>query len=189
MTDPWRPSPEELAAAYGRSIPDVIAPDLRVLFCGINPSLYSGAIGHHFAGPTNRFWKALHGASFTDRVVSPFEERELLELGTGVTNLVNRASRSADQLSAEELRDGAWALEGKVSRYRPAWGAVVGVGAYRTALDRPGAGTGLQPETLASARVWVLPNPSGLNAHYPLPALIEEFRQLREAIEADERES
>lgn len=159
-----------------------------MLFCGINPSLYSGAVGHHFAGPSNRFWKALHGAGFTDRGLSTFEERQLLELGIGVTNLVNRASRSADQLSGEELRDGAWALEGKVCRYRPAWVAVVGVGAYRKAFERSGAGTGLQPETLVGARVWVLPNPSGLNAHYPLPALIEEFRQLREAIEADERE-
>ena len=188
MMDRWRPGPQELAAAYGRSIPDVIAPDLRALFCGINPSLYSGAVGHHFAGPTNRFWKSLRGADFTDRILSAFENHELLQDGFGVTNLVNRATRSAKEVSRAELREGVRILDGKVKRYRPTWVAVVGVEAYRKAFAQPGAGTGLQPEALVGVRVWVLPNPSGLNTHYPLPALIEEFRQLREAIEADERE-
>lgn len=181
VTAPWPPSREEIAAAYGRSIRDVIAPGLRALFCGINPSLYSAAVGHHFARPGNRFWKALHGSGFTDRLLSPFEDRELLRAELGVTNLVNRATATADELSPEELRTGAGRLERKVRRYWPAFVAVVGVGAYRTAFGRPKAGTGSQPEMLGHARLWVLPNPSGRTAAYQLPALIEEFRLLRES--------
>jgi TDG/mug DNA glycosylase family protein len=175
---PWRPTPEQLAAARGLTVPDVIARGLRILFCGINPGLYSGAVGHHFARPGNRFWKALHASGFTRRLVSPFEERELLDAGLGITNLVARSTASAAELSAGELRRGARALEAKVRRDRPRVVAFLGVGAYKAAFARPAARPGPQKETLAGARVWVLPNPSGLNASYQLPDLVTMFRRL-----------
>ncbi|MFN2544873.1 MAG: G/U mismatch-specific DNA glycosylase [Actinomycetota bacterium] len=175
---PPRPTRDEVAAAYGRTIRDVIAPGLRVLFVGINPGLYSGATGHHFARPGNRFWKALHGAGFTDRLYSPFEDRSLPELGIGVTNLVARTTATADELTSEELREGARKLERKVRRHRPAVVAVVGVTAYRVAFGQPRAKVGLQEEVLAGARIWVLPNPSGRTAAYQLPQLIEAFSAL-----------
>ncbi|HEX9311793.1 MAG TPA: G/U mismatch-specific DNA glycosylase [Actinomycetota bacterium] len=186
MSDrPWRPSPTEVAAAEGRTVPDVIAPRLDVLFVGINPGLYSGAVGHHFARPGNRFWKALHGSGFTDRLLGPFEERELLRHGIGITNLVARATAGAADLSDRELRDGAAAVRRKVQRSRPRIVAILGVGAYRTAFGIPRAKVGPQPERLGKARVWVLPNPSGLNAHYQLPALVTEFVELRRALSGD----
>jgi double-stranded uracil-DNA glycosylase len=181
-TEPWRPTREQVAAAAGRTVPDVIAEHLRVLFCGINPGLYSGAVGHHFARPGNRFWKALHGAGFTPRVLSPFEERELLRHGLGITNLVERATAGAGELSARELRSGAARLRATVARARPEVVAVLGVTAYRTAFDRPGAVPGPQPEPVGGSLGWILPNPSGLNAHYQLPALIEAFAELRERV-------
>jgi TDG/mug DNA glycosylase family protein len=176
---PWRPSREELAAAKGSTVPDVVATGLRVLFCGINPGLYSGAVGHHFARPGNRFWKALNEAGFTPRVVSPFEERELLRHGLGITNLVERATAQADELSPDELRDGALRLRRKVSRYRPGVVAFLGLGAYRTAFAASDAAVGPRPERLGRSNVWLLPNPSGLNAHYQLPDLVVAFRRLR----------
>jgi TDG/mug DNA glycosylase family protein len=179
----WRPTKEQIQAAYGRKIRDVIGPGLRVLFVGINPSLYSGAVGHHFARPGNRFWKALAGSGFTDRVLSPFEERELLTSGLGVTNLVARSTASADELSADELRAGAQRLERKVRRHRPSVVAFVGVSAYRIAYDRPRAKIGEQPESIAGSRVWVLPNPSGRTAAYQLPHLIQAFAELRRAVD------
>jgi len=179
---PWRPSPVEVAAAEGRTVPDVIASRLDVLFVGINPGLYSGAVGHHFARPGNRFWKALHGSGFTHRLLGPFEERELVRHGLGITNLVARATAGAADLSDRELRDGAAAVRGKVERTRPRFVALLGVGAYRTAFGIPGATVGPQPQRLGKARVWVLPNPSGLNAHYQLPALVDEFGKLRRAL-------
>src|SRR5437016_3601572 len=160
------PTSKQLAAARNKRVADVIAPGLRVLFCGINPGLYSAAIGHHFGRPGNRFWPALHRAGFTDRLLSPFEERELLPQGYGITNFVERATGAADELTDEELREGARVLERKVRRYRPRWLAVLGMTAYRTAFRRPRARLGRQDEPLAEAGVWVLPNPSGLNAHY-----------------------
>jgi len=178
---PWRPSAEQLAAAVGRTVPDLIAPGLRVLFCGINPGLYSGAVGHHFARPGNRFWKALHLAGFTDRQLSPFEEAALVPAGIGVTNLVARTTATAAELSAEEIREGARLLEDKVRRYRPGVVAFLGMLAYRTAFGRPQARIGPQPETMGSARRWLLPNPSGLQAHYQLPDLAAAFQALREA--------
>lgn len=159
---------------------DVIAPDLRVLFVGINPGLYSGAVGHHFARPGNRFWKTLHAAGFTDEVVSPFDEDVLLSRGIGITNVVHRTTASASELSPEELRAGARTLKRKIERYRPGVVAFLGVSAYRTAFEKPRATIGPQPDRLAGARVWVLPNPSGLNAHYQLPALARWFRALRQ---------
>lgn len=177
----WRPTKEEVAAAAGRTIGDLVVRDLRVLFVGINPGLYSGATGHHFARPGNRFWKALHGAGFTPRELSPHEEEDLRELGLGITNLVERATAGANELSGEDLRQGAERLRSKVERHRPRWVAFLGIGAYRTALGKPKATLGEQEERFGGARAWVLPNPSGLNAHYQLDDLIERFVELREA--------
>ena len=162
-------------------MPDVIAPGLRVLFCGINPGLYSGATGHHFARPGNRFWPVLHAAGFTPRVLKPWEERELLEWEYGITNLVARATATAAGLSKEEFVAGGRRLERKVKRYRPEWVAVAGIGAYRTAFGRPRALVGPQPERLGQARLWLLPQPSGLNANHQMPELTAAFRELHEA--------
>ncbi|PYC77985.1 G/U mismatch-specific DNA glycosylase [Streptomyces tateyamensis] len=176
-----RPTPEQLAAAQDTTIPDVLAPDLRVLFCGINPGLYSGATGHHFARPGNRFWPALHRSGFTERQLRPEEQDQLPALGLGITNVVARTSAKAEELSREELREGGAVLAAKVARLRPRALAVLGIGAYRTAFGQPRAVVGRQPEGLGGTEVWVLPNPSGLNAHYTLDALAAEFRALREA--------
>ena len=181
---PARPTPAELAAARQLTIPDVIAPGLRVLFSGINPGLYSAATGYHFARPGNRFWPALHQSGFTPRQLRPDEQEQLLGLGLGITNVVDRATARADELTAQELRDGGAALLAKAARLRPRWLAVVGVTAYRTAFGRPGAGLGPQELTAGDTRLWVLPNPSGLNAHATAPVLAERFRELREAAEA-----
>ncbi|MCA1686493.1 MAG: G/U mismatch-specific DNA glycosylase [Planctomycetia bacterium] len=155
------PTREALAAANGATVPDLIAPGLKVLFCGINPSLYSAAVGFHFARPGNRFWPALHAGGFTPRVFSPEECGAFLDLGYGITNVVDRATAAADALSADEYRAGGERLEAKVRRYRPSFVAVLGVTAYRVAFGRKHAATGRQPETLAGAGLWVLPNPSG----------------------------
>jgi TDG/mug DNA glycosylase family protein len=179
-----RPSKEEVLAAAGKTVPDVIAPGLRVLFCGINPGLYTAAVGHHFARPGNRFWPALHAAGFTDRLLSPHEERELLKNGYGITNVVRRATATAAELSAEEFIEGGRRLESKVRRYRPAFLAVLGVGAYRSAFGQPRAKLGLQPEAIGETALWVLPNPSGLNAHYQPRDLARLFSELRRAVEA-----
>src|SRR5205823_13318166 len=144
MSGHWRPNKEEIAAARGGAVPDLIAPGLKILFCGINPGLYSAAVGHHFARPGNRFWPTLHAAGFTDRVLSPFEERELLGRGYGITNLVDRATASADELSAEELVEGGRRLETKARRYRPAVVSLVGISSYRTAFGRARATIGRQ---------------------------------------------
>lgn len=184
MTPMRRPTRAELLASAGKTLRDVMAPGLRVLFCGINPGLYSGAVGHHFARPGNRFWPALHAAGFTSRVLTPDAERELLKLGCGITNLVNRATAGADELSARELIEGGRRLAAKVKRCRPRAVAFLGIGAYRVAFGRPRAVMGRQPESIAEAAIWVLPNPSGLNAHYQLKDLAREFRALRVAVEA-----
>jgi double-stranded uracil-DNA glycosylase len=176
-----RPTKQELAAAVRKQVRDVIGPDLRVLFCGINPSLYSGAVGHHFARPGNRFWKVVHRAGFTERELSPFEERELLGSGIGITNLVSRTTASASELGRDELRRGAIRLERKVRRFQPAIVAFAGMGAYRVAFGRPRAGLGRQPEQLAGAIIWLLPNPSGAQAAYQLDDLVRAFRALRRA--------
>jgi double-stranded uracil-DNA glycosylase len=162
-------------------VPDLIRPNLNVLFCGINPGLYSAAVGHHFARPGNRFWPTLHAAGFTDRLLSPFEERRLLERGYGITNVVDRATAGADELSKEELQRGARRLTTRVLRHRPAFLALLGIGTYRLAFARPGAVPGRQPETIGSTVVWVLPNPSGRSAHYQAADLVLLFRKLRRA--------
>jgi TDG/mug DNA glycosylase family protein len=176
---PWKPSKEEILAANGRTVPDVMARDLRVLFCGINPGLYSGATGCHFARPGNRFWPALYAAGFTDRLLHPSERDALLARGYGITAIVRRATATAAELSDEEYRAGRIALERKVRKFKPAWLAVLGIGAYRTGFGRPLAKIGMQTERIGSTGIWVLPNPSGLNANHQLPELTEMFRELR----------
>ncbi len=179
-----KPGRAELLAARDKTVPHLVAPNLRVLFCGINPGLYSGATGHHFARPGNRFWPALHQAGFTDRQLSPFEERELLKHGYGITNLVSRTTATADELTKEEFVAGCRQLRSRVKRYKTRILAVLGVGAYRTAFDRPKATLGPQEQMLEQTHLWVLPNPSGLNAHYQLGELVRLFRELRWAAEA-----
>ncbi|HEX5753269.1 MAG TPA: G/U mismatch-specific DNA glycosylase [Archangium sp.] len=164
-------------------MPDLLAPGLKVLFCGINPSVYSAVVGYHFARPGNRFWPALHASGFTDRLLAPSEQEALLALGYGITNVVDRATVSADVLTAEELAAGGRQLEAKVRRYRPRCLAVLGIGAWRTAFGHPKASLGAQPKRLGGTRVWVLPNPSGLNAHYRPQDLARLFRELRLAVE------
>lgn len=182
MSKPIRPTKADLLAAKDKTVRDVIGPGLRVLFCGINPGLYSGATGHHFARPGNRFWPSLYQAGFTPRLFNPSEERELLDLGYGITNLVARATATADELAPVELLAGRKRLENKVRRYQPRAVGVLGIGAYRTAFGERAATLGLQAKSLANAVLWVLPNPSGLNARYQLAELVEEFRILRETV-------
>ncbi|HEU4629215.1 MAG TPA: G/U mismatch-specific DNA glycosylase [Gemmatimonadaceae bacterium] len=170
-----------MLAAAGRPVPDLVAPGLRVLFCGINPSLYSAATGYHFARPGNRFWPTLHRAGFTDRRLAPWEQTELLGRGYGITNVVARSTATAAELRDAELRDGGARLLAKLRRLRPAMLAVLGIGAYRAAFDRPRALLGPQPEHLGDTPVWVLPNPSGLNAHYRIDELAALFAELRAA--------
>ena len=175
-----RPTRADLLAAADKLVPDVIAPHLAVLLCGINPGLYSAATGHHFARPGNRFWPTLHAAGYTPRLLRPWEERELLTLGFGITNVVERASAAADELSIEELVAGGKRLRARVKRYAPRFLAVLGIGAYRVAFAKPKATLGPQDEPIGGTRVWVLPNPSGLNAHYGAAALARVFQELRE---------
>jgi len=182
-----RPTQADLDAARDRAIPDVIAAGLRVLFAGINPGLYSAATGYHFARPGNRFWPALHRSGFTERVLRPDEQEQLLGLGLGITNIVARATARADELRPEEFLAGARILNAKVVRFQPRWLAVVGVTAYRAAFGRRDATVGPQGETIGDTRVWVLPNPSGLNAHYVGPRLVEAFEDLRLAEQHDDR--
>ncbi|QGV81796.1 G/U mismatch-specific DNA glycosylase [Streptomyces ficellus] len=174
-------TPEELQAARDRVVPDVIASGLSVLFCGINPGLMSAATGHHFARPGNRFWPVLHRSGFTPRQLRPAEQEELLAYGLGITNVVERASARADELTDEEFREGGRLLALKVERLRPRWLAVAGVTAYRTAFRDPKARIGPQDRTIGDTRVWALPNPSGLNAHWTLQTMAEEFARLRAA--------
>jgi TDG/mug DNA glycosylase family protein len=176
-----RPTREELEAARDRTIENVVEQDLRVLFCGINPGLYSGATGWHFARPGNRFWRVLHEAGFTDRVLHPSEQFLLPHFGLGITNVVNRTTATAAELSDDELRGGAERLRELVSEWKPDWLAVVGVSAYRVAFADPTAKVGRQALTIGDTKVWVLPNPSGLNAHYQVPELAAAFRELQEA--------
>jgi double-stranded uracil-DNA glycosylase len=179
VTGAHRPTTEDLVAARDTTIPDVAAPGLRVLFAGINPGLYSAATGYHFARPGNRFWPALHASGFTPRVFRPDEQEQLLPLGLGITNVVDRATARADELTPAEIQAGGRALAAKVARLAPRWLAVVGVTVYRTAFGRPGATTGPQEQPMAGSRVWVLPNPSGLNAHETVLTLAAAFRELR----------
>ena len=178
----FKPTKEDLRDAVNRTTEDLIDYDLKVLFCGINPGMWSGATGFHFAKPGNRFWKTLHLSGFTERLLHPSEEHELLEKGYGITSFCKRTTARADELTTAEYVAGGKLLIKKIHRFRPQFLAVLGIGAYRTAFGRPQAKLGLQDETIGATRVWLLPNPSGLNAHYQLPDLAKLFGELREAI-------
>jgi len=180
-----RPTRTQLLAARGKRLRDVLEPSLSVLFCGINPGLYSAAVGHHFARPGNRFWAALHAAGFTDRVLAPEESPLLLECGCGLTDIVARATARADELRPDELVTGRGVLERKVRRYRPRWVAILGIGAYRTAFGESQAVLGRQEARIGTSGIWVLPNPSGLNAHYRPADLAHAFGRLRAAARLD----
>ena len=177
-----KPTAEELADAVNRTVPDLIAHDLKVLFCGINPGLYSGATGLHFARPGNRFWKVLHLAGFTDRQLDPSEEHELLAGGYGITCFVDRTTARADELSRAEYEEGGKRLVKKIGLFRPKILGVVGIGAYRTAFSRPKAVVGPQDAMIGDTRIWLLPNPSGLNANYQLADFVELFSAMRAEI-------
>lgn len=180
LPTPWKPTKAQVQAAHDKLVPDIIARNLVTLFVGINPGLYTAAIGHHFGRPGNRFWPALHGGGFTPRLFSPFEEALLLDLKFGITNVVERATARADELTDEEIRTGGKLLEGKVKRWRPTVVAFVGIGPYRIISGNKKAVVGLQSDTFAGSHAWVLPNPSGLNAHYQPTALAQLFGELRQ---------
>jgi double-stranded uracil-DNA glycosylase len=182
MSSP-RPDAAALLRARRHTLRDVIAPSLRILFCGINPGLYSTAVGHHFGRPGNRFWKALHASGLTPRLFAASEDSTLLDLGIGITNLCPRTTASADELTADELERGGRELVAKARRYRPRVVAILGIGAYRAGFGRPDASIGRQDVPTAESLTWVLPNPSGLNAHYGLEELARHFRRLRAAVE------
>ena len=188
-TAPRRPAGKlDLEAARGRTVPDVLpqpGAEFTVLFCGINPGLYSAATGHHFARPGNRFWPALHMSGFTTRRLAPEEQDLLPALGLGITNLVARATAQAAELTAAEITHGGARLRDLIAAYRPRVLAVAGVTAYRVAFGRPRARVGPQQQALGGTRLWVLPNPSGLNAHWPLAAITAEFSALRSVILGD----
>ena len=181
VTGPPRPTPADLDAARDRTIPDVIAAGLRVVFAGINPGLYSAATGYHFARPGNRFWPALHRSGFTGRLFLPDEQEQLLGLGLGITNIVARATARADELGPEEFLAGARILNEKIAPLQPRWLAVLGVTAYRAAFGRRDATVGPQGEAIGATRLWALPNPSGLNARWNADSLAAEFARLRAA--------
>jgi TDG/mug DNA glycosylase family protein len=188
MLNPRRPTKAELLAAVGKTVPDIIAPNLKILFCGINPSVYSAVVGHHFARPGNRFWPSLHNGGFTPRLLKPSEDAELLTFGYGITNLVDRATVAAAELSADELAKGGQQLRTKVERYQPQVLAILGISAYRLAFNQPRAALGQQPEAMGTTPICVLPNPSGLNAHYTpadLARVYGEFRQTIETVATD----
>jgi TDG/mug DNA glycosylase family protein len=178
----FKPSKEDLRDAVNRTTEDLIDYNLKILFCGINPGIWSGATGFHFAKPGNRFWKVLHLAGFTDRQLHPSEEHELLECGYGITSFVKRTTARADELSAEEFIEGGKALVKKLEKYNPQTLAVLGITAYRAAFRQPKARLGRQDEKIGGANVWLLPNPSGLNAHYQANDLAALFHELRESV-------
>jgi TDG/mug DNA glycosylase family protein len=179
IRQPFRPTKAQLAAAVNQTVPDLINPDLKVLFAGINPGLYSAATHRHFARPGNRFWPAMHDGGFTDRLFSPFESDLLLEHGYGITNICRRATNAADELTKDELIRGAKTLIKKVRKFRPKIIAILGVGSYRIAFDCAGAQVGRQEQKIGDTIVWVLPNPSGLNAHFVPSKLSKIFRELK----------
>lgn len=187
MPETWRPTRQQREAAREKTIPDVLAPGLRLLFVGINPGLYSAAVGHHFAGPGNRFWPALYDSGLTDRLLSPFEDQQLVRYGCGITNVVDRATGRADELAAEEFVKGAERVTRKVERFAPQCVAFLGLTAYRTAFGKKQAAVGRQEETLGGVDLWVLPNPSGLNAHYQRADFASLFGELRQSAFAGTR--
>jgi TDG/mug DNA glycosylase family protein len=184
---PWRPTKAQLEAATRKKVRDLVRPGLDILFCGINPGRYSAAVGHHFAGPGNLFWPTLFAAGFTPHRFTAFEDAKLLPLGFGITNFVARASASAAELTPDEIRAGARTLVRKIKQLQPRFVAFLGLQAYRTAFDRRGAQVGLQPGPIGASAVWLLPNPSGLNAHHQAPVLKQMFSALLAAVRAPAR--
>jgi TDG/mug DNA glycosylase family protein len=180
-----KPTREQLLQSVGKTMPDVIAPNLRVLFCGINPSVYSVVVGHHFARPGNRFWKALHGGGWTPQVLAPHQDQQLLDYKLGITNVARPATVAAADLPPEAYIVGAKELESRVQNFAPKWLCVLGVSAYRVAFAEPKAVLGLQNRAIGTTKIWVLPNPSGLNAHYPPRELARLFGEFREVVEAE----
>lgn len=181
--DKFKPTKEDLREAINLTTEDLIDYNLKVLFCGINPGLYSAATGFHFARPGNRFWKALHLSGFTKRQLHPSEEHELLENGYGITSFCRRTTARADELSTQEIIEGGKLLEKKIEKYKPKFLAVLGIGAYKTAFQRPVAKLELQMEKISETNIWLLPNPSGLNAHYQINDLTKLFAELKRAVE------
>ena len=181
------PARETLEAAYGATIPDLVGPAVRLLLVGINPSLYSGWTGRHFARPGNRLWRTLHEAGFTERRLDPADTDEILAAGLGITNLVARATARADELTDEEVRAGVAPLRRLVRALGVPHVAFLGVSTYRVAFRRPKAAVGRQDEPFEGAEAWVLPNPSGLNAHYQQPALTAAYAEVRAAVRASGR--
>lgn len=179
--DKFKPTKEDMLDAVNRTVPDLIAPGLDVLFCGINPGLYSGATGRHFAKPGNRFWKVLHLSGFTGRLLHPSEEEDLLASGCGVICFCHRTTARADELTRGEIVKGGQEVVAKVEKFKPKILAVLGLGAYRTAYNNKDAKLGLQDEKIGETLVWLLPNPSGLNAHYQLADFVELFTELKKA--------
>lgn len=178
------PTKKEVLNAYNKGVPDVIKPGLKVLFCGINPGLYTAAVQHHFGRPGNRFWKALYTGGFTPELLIPCEVYRLPEFGYGITNLVDRATLLASELSKEELKKGGEILVKKVKKYKPEWVAILGVDSYRKAFNRPNAQIGRQEETIGETKIWVLPNPSGLNAHFTPNKLTKVFREFKRELDS-----
>ncbi len=181
----FKPSKEDLRDAANRTTEDLIDYDLKVLFCGINPGIWSGATGFHFAKPGNRFWKALHFGGFSDRVLHPSEEHELLENGYGITNFCRRTTARADELTTEEYVEGGKALAKRIKKFKPQFLAVLGITAYRLAFNQPKVKLGLQEEKIGRTKIWLLPNPSGLNAHYQINDLAKLFGELKQAVEPE----
>src|SRR2546423_13748519 len=187
MPQPWKPTKQQLLTAHLKTVPDLLRANLDVLFVGINPGLYTAAVGHHFARPGNRFWPAMHKGGFTPTQLSPFDSTKLLDLNLGITNMCPRPTAMAHQLSTHELRKGAKILTRKVLRYNPRFVAIIGITSYRIAFDRKDAKLGLQPETIGHSKIWVLPNPSGLNAHYQVSDLAKLFGALKKAVSNDSK--
>ena len=181
----FKPTKEDLRDAMNRTTEDLIDYNLKVLFCGINPGIWSGATGFHFAKPGNRFWKALHFGGFADRLLHPSEEYELLENGFGITSFCKRTTARADELSNEEIVHGGKLLVKKIEKFKPRFLAVLGIGVFRTAFGDPKAKLGLQERQFGTTKIWLLPNPSGLNAHYQIADLAKLFGELKQAIETE----
>lgn len=179
---PWKPTKEQRLAAVAKTVPDLLRPGLDCVFVGINPGLYSGAVGHHFAGPGNGFWPAMFAGGFTPRLFTAFDEAALLDDNYGITNLVARTTATADQLSKDEIREGGAQLRDKAERFAPRFIAMVGLTSFRIAFARPKAVIGSQPERLGPSQVWLLPNPSGLNTHHPPAVMAQLFRELHAAV-------
>lgn len=183
---PWRPNKKQLEAARKKKVPDLYLPNTSVVFCGINPGLYSAAVGHHFAGPGNLLWPTLFASDFTPRLFTAFDANELLSLGFGITNLVARTTATADELDHDELHRGARQVTKKLKVWQPRWVAFLGLHAYRIAFERRKAIVGRQDETIGDTKIYLLPNPSGLNAFHQPAILNQMFSEFRQVLLADD---